>query len=170
MTPSLLATELQTSIREFLTATFPMTSAGFRRPDGRTMVEDFLDGGEALFRGPYVSLGLPFRKAAPGEALPFEHIKVGFQPYRHQARAFDRLCAARPSSALVATGTGSGKTECFFLPILEYCAANRQKGIKAIIVYPMNALATDQARRFAKEIFSQEATRGQVRVGLYTGA
>ena len=169
MTPSLLATELQNSIREFLKATFPMTSAGFRRPDGRTMVDDFLDYGEPLFRGPYVSLGLPFRKTAAGEALPFEHIQVGFRPYRHQARAFERLCATPPSSALVATGTGSGKTECFFLPILDYCAGNQQKGIKAIVVYPMNALATDQARRFAKEIFGQEATRGKVRVGLYTG-
>ena len=38
----------------------------------------------------------------------------------------------------MATGTGSGKTECFLLPILDYCAQAGNQGIKAIIIYPMN--------------------------------
>ncbi len=51
----------------------------------------------------------------------------------------------------MATGTGSGKTECFLYPILDHVLANpAQRGIKAILLYPMNALAGDQARRFAK--------------------
>jgi len=67
----------------------------------------------------------------------------------------------------VATGTGSGKTEAFMYPILDYCYKNRdKKGIKAIIIYPMNALATDQAKRFAKIIFDIEALNG-IRMGLY---
>lgn len=53
-------------------------------------------------------------------------------------------------STLVATGTGSGKTESYLWPILEHCRKNKGKpGIKAILIYPMNALATDQARRIA---------------------
>ena len=56
---------------------------------------------------------------------------------------------------LVATGTGSGKTECFRLPLLDHCRQQQapgQRGIKAILIYPMNALATDQARRIAQLI------------------
>jgi len=70
----------------------------------------------------------------------------------------------------VATGTGSGKTECFLYPILDHVLANpSQRGIKAIILYPMNALAGDQARRFAKEIHGNPACKGKVRIGLYVG-
>ena len=58
----------------------------------------------------------------------------------------------------MATGTGSGKTECFIYPILDHVLANpAQRGIKAIILYPMNALAGDQARRFAREVHDNPA-------------
>src|SRR5690606_10604197 len=70
---------------------------------------------------------------------------------------------------LVATGTGSGKTECFMYPILEHCAEHPGPGVKAIVIYPMNALAQDQARRFAEEIHKRESLRGRIRVGLFTG-
>ena len=41
-------------------------------------------------------------------------------------------------STIIATGTGSGKTECFLLPILDHCrAASPAPGIKAVLVYPM---------------------------------
>jgi DEAD/DEAH box helicase domain-containing protein len=166
--PSLVANELQQAIRAFLKAAFPMTSPGFRRPGGGSMVDDFLARNARLFRGPYVSLGLPFRRAE-GLDLPFSRIAPAFTPWRHQFKAFERLCGSTPESTLVATGTGSGKTECFLLPILDHCASSKTKGIKAIVIYPMNALATDQARRFAREVFSHAATRGRVRVGLFVG-
>ncbi|MCY4372394.1 MAG: hypothetical protein OXC31_01395, partial [Spirochaetaceae bacterium] len=38
---------------------------------------------------------------------------LGFTPYRHQRTAFSRLAAGAGRSTVVATGTGSGKTECF---------------------------------------------------------
>ena len=41
---------------------------------------------------------------------------------------------------VIATGTGSGKTECFLYPILDHCRRQTgSKGIKAILIYPMNA-------------------------------
>ncbi len=168
MLPSLVASELQQAIHTFLHATFPMTTRGFRRGDGRTMIDDFLNQSDVLFKGPFVSLGLPFRTGARAE-LPFARMTPGFDPYLHQVAAFHRLCASPPRSTLVATGTGSGKTECFTLPILDHCAAHPGKGIKAIIIYPMNALASDQARRLARDVFGHPDTRGRVRVGLYTG-
>jgi len=47
----------------------------------------------------------------------------------------------------------TGKTECFLYPVLDHCRRARQRdvrGIKAIILYPMNTLASDQAERLAK--------------------
>ena len=73
-------------------------------------------------------------------------------------------------STVVATGTGSGKTECFLYPILDYCRQRAgRKGIKAILIYPMNALATDQARRIAEIVHATPALRGRVTAGLYVG-
>jgi DEAD/DEAH box helicase domain-containing protein len=67
-------------------------------------------------------------------------------------------------------GTGSGKTECFLYPILDYCYQHRhERGIKAILIYPMNALATDQAGRIASAIYASAALRGRVTAGLYVG-
>ena len=71
---------------------------------------------------------------------------------------------------MVATGTGSGKTECFLYPILDYCRGQAgTPGIKAILVYPMNALAADQARRIAHTIDRTPALRGKVTAGVFVG-
>lgn len=71
----------------------------------------------------------------------------------------------------MATGTGSGKTECFLYPVLDHCArarADGEQGIKALVIFPMNALALDQARRFAQLVAGTPAFAG-LRVGLYVG-
>ena len=95
---------------------------------------------------------------------------LGFTPYRHQLTAFSRLAAAAGRSTVVATGTGSGKTECFLYPILDYCREQAgTPGIKAILVYPMNALAADQARRIAQTIDRTPALRGKVTAGVFVG-
>tara|TARA_R110001599_G_scaffold351706_3_gene584329 strand:+ start:4142 stop:10579 length:6438 start_codon:yes stop_codon:yes gene_type:complete len=169
MLPSTVATQIRQGLRRFLEASFPMTTTGFKRDDGRTMLDDFLAEDTNLFRGPYLSLGLPFRRAQADAAGLFQQLTLPFTPYQHQLLAFQRLTGAQPRSTLVATGTGSGKTECFFYPLLDHCATQKTKGIKAIIVYPMNALATDQARRFAKEVWGRAEIRGRVSVGLYVG-
>ncbi len=66
--------------------------------------------------------------------------------YRHQAQAVAK--AANGSSFVVTTGTGSGKSLCFFIPIIDAAVRARANGnqpkTRAIIVYPMNALANSQ--------------------------
>ncbi|WP_081914470.1 DEAD/DEAH box helicase [Thermus caliditerrae] len=69
------------------------------------------------------------------------------RPYWHQYEALE--AASRGESFVVATGTGSGKSLAFGLPILAYALRERRPGIKALIVYPMNALANSQYRDFA---------------------
>jgi hypothetical protein len=68
--------------------------------------------------------------------------------YTHQQQAVAQILAGR--NTIVSSGTGSGKTEAFFLPILNYCLQHPGPGIKALILYPMNALANDQYERFAR--------------------
>jgi len=166
MLPILVARQIVDAVRQFLKSTFPVTTPQFRRGDGRTVIDDFLDTEGALNKGPWLEVKLPFRSAAADEPLPFERFNLPFASYQHQMRAFRRLCGAAARSTLVATGTGSGKTECFMYPLLDHCLVHRGQGIKAIIIYPMNALATDQARRFAKECSKLDI---KLSVGLYTG-
>ena len=71
------------------------------------------------------------------------------QPWSHQLAAWQ---AAREGfSCLVSSGTGSGKTECFMVPILDDLlrdeAKGRLTGVRAIVVYPLNALIQSQRER-----------------------
>ncbi|MFI8436834.1 DEAD/DEAH box helicase [Streptomyces sp. NPDC079020] len=68
------------------------------------------------------------------------------------------------------TGTGSGKTESFLIPVLDHCRRLRAQGhcgIKAVLLHPMNALATDQAGRIGDYLSRPELA--QVTAGLYIG-
>lgn len=113
----------------------------------RRLVEE-QQNGKAFLKGSYISVGLPFCKR-PDTKRWFDGFETTYPPFAHQAEAWERLALNKnPQNTLVATGTGSGKTECFLYPLLDHCHRNRDKGIKAIVVYPMNALATDQAKRF----------------------
>jgi ATP-dependent helicase YprA (DUF1998 family) len=161
------------NLLDYLGTTFALAD-----PDARRALDAFLrDPDNGMFRGPYVRVRLPFRPAAEGWR---EHLEwyEGFTPYGHQAAAFARLSSyrlsaerPRPQPTLVTTGTGSGKTESFLYPILDHVQrANRAgiKGMKALILYPMNALANDQALRLAKLITSHAALSG-ITAALYTG-
>ena len=86
----------------------------------------------------------------------------------------------------VSTGTGSGKTECFLWPIIAKCfdeAKNRpadfkKEAVRTLIIYPMNALVSDQLARFRKiigsekfrEIFTRDTHATRIpHFGMYTG-
>jgi DEAD/DEAH box helicase domain-containing protein len=165
MIPSVLAAQVRRGIEDFLLTTFPITNPYFAG-----CLERLLAMPGEVFRGPYLSLKLPFTPALGNVRYFPDVLPEGFLPYRHQERAWERLDSRAGLSTLVATGTGSGKTECFLYPILDHCFRHRGKpGIKAILIYPMNALATDQARRLAKTIYQNPNLRGYVSAGLYLG-
>ena len=164
MLPSILAKQLEKGIGDYIETTFPMTNAPFKGS-----VQNMLATKDSVYHEPYVSVRLPFRVA---EEMPtcFEAIHPAYLPYVHQQTSFDRLTGDDGRSTLIATGTGSGKTECFQYPILDYCYRHRgEPGIKALIIYPMNALATDQSKRFAELIWKSPELRGNVTVGMYVG-
>jgi len=69
-------------------------------------------------------------------------------PYKHQIASWNMLLNNKKSIA-VTTGTGSGKTECFMLPVLHdiYENCKGQQGVNAIFLYPLNALIASQRKR-----------------------
>ncbi|QFZ16961.1 DEAD/DEAH box helicase [Saccharothrix syringae] len=170
--PTLQAARIRTSLVDYLTTTFGLTDG-----DARDGLDWFLsDPDIGMFKGPYVRLRLPFRPADAGWRATLDWYE-GFPPYGHQAAAFARLASAadgkprRPLPTLVTTGTGSGKTEAFLYPILDHALRARREGvtgIKALILYPMNALANDQAARLTKLLTTQGDLAG-VTAALYTG-
>lgn len=96
------------------------------------------------------------------------------KPYRHQLEAWQALLSAEAvRSVLVSSGTGSGKTECFLIPILSDLAQEitRQQGggltgVRAVFLYPLNALIKSQKERLQAWA---EPFAGQVRFCLYNG-
>lgn len=164
MLPTILAKQLQDGICDYIRTTFPMTNEPFQGS-----LDKLLSTKDSVYHAPYTAVRLPFRVAELKENY-FESIHPKFAPYVHQQKAFDRLNGNDGQSTVIATGTGSGKTECFLYPILEYCYKHRgERGIKALIIYPMNALASDQAKRIAEIIYNSPELRGNVNVGMYVG-
>lgn|GEM_PF-799747 len=80
--------------------------------------------------------------------------------YTHQVDAIDGIC--RGENALIATGTSSGKTRCYQLPILDDLIRNPGPGLRAVIVYPMNALANDQLQDWGVLLRGTEITFGRL--------
>jgi DEAD/DEAH box helicase domain-containing protein len=164
MLPSLVVDEVRRGVAETLRTQFEPSTELFR--DGvRRLIED-----PSWIKGPYVQLGMPFVSGSQGKGF-FPGFETEHPGFLHQEQAW-RRCGVRQGSTLVATGTGSGKTECFLYPILEHAARERHQkrpGIKAIIIYPMNALADDQAKRIAELVHTTPAFAG-LRAGLFVGS
>ena len=173
MLPLQQAREVRDSVIEYIKATFR-----FKEKDVSDAFYRFIeDKKNGLFKGPYVSLKTPFVSATKEESenIPLD-ITPSFPPYKHQLQAFRQLSMKnghKPEPTLLTTGTGSGKTECFLYPILDYCfhcnQYERQTGVKVIIMYPMNALASDQAKRLAETIWNDPRLKEKVTAGLFVG-
>lgn len=70
-------------------------------------------------------------------------------PYTHQLEAWKLLSAPERNAVMVTSGTGSGKTECFLIPILDQLARAEGElvGVRALFLYPLNALINSQRDR-----------------------
>ncbi len=154
-----LAHEIEERYRRYLKTTFY-----FRNPVLRDSFEDALRSGH-LSKGPFLEATPIFKRGMPPRLL-FEHL-LGAEPdpglldavrgdralYRHQEESIRRVFEGH--NVVVATGTGSGKTEAFLFPILlhlyqEFQAGTLCPGVRALILYPMNALANDQRERLGE--------------------
>ena len=134
---------------------------------------------EEIVKGPFLNIDLPFEKGKTLKELVEEGIvNKNFlklsdineeRPlYKHQEEALRIIMDNR--NAVVTTGTGSGKTECFLYPILNTILNQIQNGqggpgIRAMFLYPMNALVNDQMQRIRKIL----ANYPQITFGSFTG-
>lgn len=121
-------------------------------PAGNVLRQFFTDGTTGIAADPLVRTWLPQRPASASWRSPLPSLPDGFWPYEFQAQAFDRLSVAGqlPRPTAIAAPEGSGKSECFLLPILDHCARQHgmnRGGIKAVIIYSSRAAAADNAAR-----------------------
>ena len=159
MTPIKLAQEIEERYRRYLKTTFY-----FRDPALRTSFEDALRSG-CLSKGPYLEATPIFKRGSTPRELFASLLKSepeqgllkavqGDRPlYIHQEKSIRGVFADH--NVVVATGTGSGKTESFLYPILlhlyqEFKARTLCPGVRALVLYPMNALANDQRERLGE--------------------
>ena len=141
------------------------TSFFFKEPTLRASFQAALQKEGRLLRGPFSELARGFKTGLSAKGLArecFPDDAEGLLPalidrslYVHQERAV-RATHVVGYNIVVATGTASGKTESFFYPILfelyrQHLAGELEEaGVRAMILYPMNALANDQRERLGK--------------------
>ncbi len=138
------------------------TSFFFKEPHLRASFQEALSEEGSLLQGPFPEPHRGFEKRLHAHALAgecFPDCAGGLLPalidrplYAHQERAI-RATYVEDLNVVVATGTASGKTESFLYPILfelyrQHLAGELEEpGVRAMILYPMNALANDQRER-----------------------
>lgn len=140
--------------RRFIKSTYRLAD-----PALRDQFERHVNEADVLVKGPYVTLARDFEVGATLATLVAEGLgpdslsrlnwSFGDKPlYAHQELSFRAASAGR--NVVVTTGTGSGKTEAFLLPIIADALKAKAEGVagtKALLLYPMNALANDQLVR-----------------------
>ena len=132
---------------------------------------------------PYAALDLPQPVRDCLDQLAALSIGLYARPYVHQATALEAFFA-RGTDLIVASGTGSGKTESFLMPIIGQLAIEAARniqsantsGIRALLLYPMNALVNDQLSRIRRLFGSTRASeiisanrQLPIRFASYTG-
>jgi DEAD/DEAH box helicase domain-containing protein len=97
------------------------------------------------------------------------HLGIGRdrRSYAHQLEAW-QTTLGQGRSCLVTAGTGAGKTECFLVPVIDDLLRHPRRGggVRAILVYPLNALIESQRERLAAWV---EGLGGRVRFALFNG-
>lgn len=130
------------------------------------------DSTMAELQGELLSPALVRAMDAPPKELREEYrFPKNQSPYLHQLQAWRILAQQTPQSVVVASGTGSGKTECFMVPILDNLSRIREEvgrlvGVRALFLYPLNALINSQRDRLRAWTHGFE---GDVRFCLYNG-
>lgn len=142
---------------------------------------------------PVYALGRPYDELPIPTAAKNALSKIGSKggdiglyplPYQHQEDALVAFLGEKACDLVVATGTGSGKTESFLMPIIGQLAiesrqrplSNQLPGFRALLLYPMNALVNDQVARIRRILGDMDvnsiasAGRGRrIKFGSYTG-
>lgn len=176
--PITLVTELDEVLQRYISTSLPISR---RYPQLAEQFKAILRE-KNLVEGPYVESlpdfvkGRSLHELLRGQdgflpdglgAITTAHRKL----HLHQQQALEYACRDN-QSILVATGTGSGKTECFLYPIAAKLLDDPEQntpGVRALLIYPMNALANDQLYYRIAPLFCRDLTQHNITFGRYTG-
>lgn len=182
--PLLLRDKLRETLVRYISTAVPISPT--RAPKlARAVREALVDPELELTKGPFLESLPDFRKKGSIQTLMDSDIltdhwnvlqKTGFEwllkrpLHDHQEQAIQHSASNR--NFIVATGTGSGKTECFLLPMIDRLLREgnlTEPGVRALIIYPLNALANDQLYfRLAPLLLRQLGDPG-ITFGRFTG-
>ncbi|WP_370012882.1 DEAD/DEAH box helicase [Nocardiopsis sp. LDBS0036] len=168
---------ISSTYRRYLRSLMPL-----RDPALDAALREQIDTSPLLSKGPLLEVTPPYATGAtPRQLIEEGVLSSGFASpsgprisldrrlYVHQETAIRKAKAGR--NLVVATGTGSGKTESFLVPILNALEEEREQGtlkpgVRALLLYPMNALANDQLKRLREELLTDSP---HITFGRYTG-
>lgn len=164
---------IENEYRDFLKDTFRFEDVEYEKQFLKELEN------ESLYKGPYLNLNLPFKSSYTlNELIEKKEISPLFKKlsnidfeqklYTHQYKSINKIKAGK--NIVITTGTGSGKTESFLYPILNSILTDIENGengagIRAIFLYPMNALVNDQIDRIRKMLCNYP----EITYGFYTG-
>ncbi len=182
------ATDLAEQHMKFIEATFHLHHRRLIRErrklmeSGAVASEPWVEVTPAYHTGKqFKDLGLPKPVAEILQSLSRAKLEVFDPPYKHQADALQAFFL-KNKDLIVSTGTGSGKTEIFLYSVLGSLAleaargrSRNKRGIRAIVLYPMNALVADQLARLRRLLGSDAGSKElqklfgrRVQFGMYT--
>lgn len=160
--------------RNYLLTTFQTNKAEYNKQLSKLLLNN-----NAIAKGPYISLSDSFLKdksikdlindgILSNEMQDLSALHPNRNLYKHQVDSIIKICNGQ--DLVISTGTGSGKTECFLIPILNELLREKKHniltpGVRALIIYPMNALVNDQIRRL-RDILR---TKTEITFGRFTG-
>jgi superfamily II DNA or RNA helicase len=179
--PIVVGQHIESAVRNYLKSALPISH---RYPRLRGEIARALEEPELLLKGPFVEALPDFTKGSSIETLaqgdaPLLHHEFSRLPsqelkrplHRHQEEALEAVIRHQ-QSVVVVTGTSSGKTECFLYPILNSLLRESdlsRPGVRALLVYPLNALANDQLYKRLVPLFIHLFQDAGIKVGRYTG-
>ncbi len=172
-----ISRELPAKLAQYLEAQYHIWNEGLVKERRR-----LLDQPGIVHQPPHIEATPNYKAGAPYSklALPLEVIellesasgKMGNRatgipsvPYAHQSEALEAFFT-HGQELVISTGTGSGKTESFLMPIIGSLALERATrpnsyaipGVRALLLYPMNALVNDQIARLRRLLGSPQVS------------
>ena len=171
-------TRIRDTYLRYLKTIYPFQDSDLREQFWQALEEPGL-----LVKGPLMEASPPFQIGRSIEELvkgallhpDFRRLCSPVLPfdrplYLHQEQAIEKVIGGK-RNVVIATGTGSGKTEAFLIPMLDHLLREQESGtlgepgVRALLLYPMNALANDQLKRLRRILGDFPS----ISFGRYTG-
>ncbi len=175
--PSESSKNITNFYRRYLLTTFGTNSVVYNE-----QLKKELEKNGSIADGPYISMSDPYEKGLTLKELAEEGVVSKeilklkeFHPnrplYKHQELSIRKVNDGK--NLIVTTGTGSGKTESFLIPVINQLLREKEAGtlgpgVRTLIIYPMNALVNDQIRRIRELLYDMDGDN-RITFGRFTG-